>query len=128
MKIFVFFTVSRILIQMRDLQYLISILKAYRFHQFKNDFAFFVSSSKVSEHFFYSDSILYQATCCEHFTCIDMTEDSEESEEETDSEEDNPLKKKFSATAKVALALGSTSSRSKSEEDDPLRLWLCKQF
>ena len=39
-----------------------------------------------------------------------MTEDSEESEEESE-DEGNPLLKKFSATAKVALALGSTSSR-----------------
>ena len=45
-----------------------------------------------------------------------MTEDSEESESESE-EDENPLKKKFSATAKVALALGSSSIHS-GEEDD----------
>ena len=45
-----------------------------------------------------------------------MTEDSEESESESE-ETENPLKKKFSATAKVALALGSSSIHS-GEEDD----------
>ena len=46
-----------------------------------------------------------------------MTEDSEESESESEEDEQNPLKKKFSATAKVALALGSSSIHS-GEEDD----------
>ena len=46
-----------------------------------------------------------------------MTEDSEESESESEEDEQNPLKKKFSATAKVALALGSSSIHS-GEDDD----------
>ena len=51
-----------------------------------------------------------------------MTEDSEESEEESE-DEGNSLLKKFSATAKVALALGSTSSRYCRDMKFPPRLF-----
>ena len=66
-----------------------------------------------------SSEDLILATCCEHFTCIDLTKDEEESEEDEDSLEETTKKfSKVSKAAKVALALGGTMSNPTSNEDE----------
>ena len=42
-----------------------------------------------------------QATCCEHFTCIDFTQNEDEESEESEAVDNNAAKTKFSTASKV---------------------------
>ena len=55
---------------------------------------------------------IFQAICCEHFTCIDLlqVEIINDPMGRQSTTEDDTLKKKFSATAKIAALLSSGSS------------------